>query len=182
MRPLACVLLALTFAAPAVAKDAPSFILGGGLTLPLADYGNVDGTGFDLGAGVSVPLGSGAFAAQLDGLFSRTGHDGVPGHTRIAGGMVGLVYRAPMKRSMKPYVRAAIGLLNVKTSQLIGIGFDTLPYSYSETKPSFGGGVGVMIGLGRTDLFVEGRVIVVNTADRSTTFVPLTIGIAFGRK
>lgn len=129
---------------------------------------------------MNFPLGSGAFAARLDGLFSRTGHDGVPGHTCMVGGMVGLIYRAPTQGSVKPYVRAAIGLTNVKTSQLIGIGFDTFPYSYSETKPSFGGGVGITIALGPMNLFVEGRVIVVNTAGQSTTFAPLTIGIAFG--
>src|SRR5207247_7550347 len=76
----------------------------------------------------------------------------------------------------------SIGLTNVKTSQLIGIGFDTFPYSYSETKPSFGGGVGITIALGPMNLFVEGRVIVVNTAGQSTTFAPLTIGMAFGGK
>lgn len=179
-------LVVLAAAAPTAAAE--RLYVGGGLALPVGDYAETDGAGFHVSASVDVPLGPGGLDARLDVLVARTAHDVVDGNTRTIGGMVGLSYRLPKRSSVTPYLVAGAGIHNVNGSTCIATGFQPCSlYSNGETKPSFGGGGGVTLDVGRLGLFFEGRVIVVKTSrlalsGPSTTLVPLTIGVSFPGK
>ncbi len=160
-----------------------SFGVGGGLTMPMGDYGDVDGMGFHLDGAVNIPIGSQGLGARIDALFSSTGHDSVEGidvggSTKIIGAMGSLVYEFGGEGSAKPYVLGGLGLHNIDASfDIEGVDLDL---DASETKLSFGGGAGVAFPVGGANLFAEGRIIIVTTSDSSTTFIPLTVGVRFG--
>jgi len=76
---------------------------------------------------------------------------------------------------VKPYVLGGLGLSNVK--------FSAGGTDQSETKVSFGFGAGVAfpLGTGGNRLFAETRYTSVSTSGSSVTFLPLVVGISFGK-
>jgi hypothetical protein len=70
-------------------------------------------------------------------------------------------------------VTGGLGLPNVKVDEL----------DYSATKVAFGFGAGVAfpLGTGGNRLFAETRYTSVSTDGSSTTFLPIIVGISFGK-
>jgi opacity protein-like surface antigen len=100
---------------------------------------------------------------------------GIAAHTtKIMGGMASVVYQFGAA-GPKPYVMGGLGLSNVK--------IDVSGTSASETKVAFGFGAGVSLpmGTGGSRLFAETRYTSVSTSGSSTTFLPLVVGISFGK-
>lgn len=179
---LGAVLMASAGAAPAVAQGA-EFSLGGGLTLPLGNFGDAAGTGFHGLAAVSfVPSGS-PIGIQVDGMFHRTGMDdnfalGDDVNTQIIQGTANAVYKFQTSEETKirPYLIGGVGLYSFK---LTGDDVED-PFGDAETDFGINGGAGFDFKFGSAGLFVEGRFHNVFSEGESTNFIPITVGVRLG--
>lgn len=149
--------------------------VGAGLLMPMGDYGDFDKMGFTGGLGGTYTL-PGGVGIRADVSYGTTGEkSGIADHsTKIMGGMASVVY-AFGTAGPKPYVLGGLGLSNVKVS--------AGGTSVSETKVAFGFGAGVSLpmGTGGSRLFAETRYTSVSTSGSSTTFLPIVVGISFGK-
>jgi opacity protein-like surface antigen len=149
--------------------------VGAGLLMPMGDYGDIDKMGFTGGVGgtYTLPGGVGIRADVTYGTSSEK--DGITPHTtKILGGMASVVY-AFGTAGPRPYVMGGLGLSNAKIS--------AGGTSASETKVAFGFGAGVSLpmGTGGSRLFAETRYTSISTSGSSLTFLPIVVGISFGK-
>jgi hypothetical protein len=182
---LALVAVALCVAAtrPAMAQAVGSLRYGvsAGVLMPMGDYNTVDKMGFVGGAGATYWLPGSPVGVRGDLSYSQTSHDaavtGFAGHTKIIGGMASVVYALnPASAPARILLNAGLGLYNVKVD-VTGGG------SASQSKIGFGGGAAVAfkMGTGSTRLIVGTRYTSVSTSGGSTKFLPITVGLSFGK-
>ena len=143
--------------------------------MPMGTYADFDKMGYTAGLGgpSNLPSGVGIRADLSYGTSSEK--SGVGAHsTKIMGGMASVVY-AFGSAGPKPYLLGGIGLSNVKA--------EAGGQSVSETKVSFGFGAGLTfpLGTGGNRLFAETRYTSVSTSGDPTTFLPIVVGISFGK-
>ena len=176
---LGAVLMASAGTAPAVAQGA-EFSLGGGVTLPLSDFGDAASTGFHGLAGVSfLPSGS-PVGIQVDGMFQRFGVEGAPdgfdGNFQLIQGTANAVYkfRSSEETKIRPYLIGGVGLYSFKATG------DDFPDTGSETDFGINAGAGFDFKVGAAGLFLEGRFHNVFSEGESLNFIPVTVGVRFG--
>jgi opacity protein-like surface antigen len=149
--------------------------VGAGLLMPMGDYGDIDKMGFTGGVGGTYNL-PGGVGIRADVTYGTTSEkDGITPHTtKILGGMASVVY-AFGAAGPRPYVMGGLGLSNAKIS--------AGGTSASETKVAFGFGAGVSLpmGTGGSRLFAETRYTSISTSGSSLTFLPIVVGISFGK-
>ena len=177
---MGAVLMATVGAVPAVAQGA-KFSVGGGLTLPLGDFGDAAGTGFHGLAAVGFQPANLPIGFQLDGMYQRFGVEDAPddfdANFQIIQGTVNAVYTfvTAEESTFHPYLIGGVGLYNAKAT-----GDDVPDDLGSETDFGINAGAGFNFQAGAVGLFVEGRFHNVFTEDESTNFIPITLGIRFG--
>ena len=174
---LAAAGLCMAAAAPASAQGSIRWGVNAGLLMPMGDYNTADKPGFIGGAGATYWLTGGQIGLRVDGSYSQTSHDGFSGHSKIAGGMASVVYGLlPASAPARPFVTGGVGYYNVKADDGAGT-------SVSESKVGFGFGAGVSLKLGTSSsrLILASRFTSVSTTGGSTTFLPITVGITFGK-
>jgi opacity protein-like surface antigen len=167
--------MALVVAARPASAQSIRWGLGAGLLMPTGNYADFDKMGYTAGLGgtYNLPGGVGIRADVSYGTSSEK--DGITAHdTKIMGGMASVVYSFA-SAGLKPYVLGGLGLSNVK--------FSSGGTDASSTKVSFGVGAGVAfpLGTGGNRLFAETRYTSVSTEGSSTTFLPIVVGISFGK-
>jgi hypothetical protein len=176
-------LVASVGTAPAVAQGGASFSLGGGLTLPLSDFGDAAGTGFHGLAAVSFVPANFPVGIQIDGMFHRLGVDDDPvfgdvdANFQIIQGTANAVYRfanSPDTR-VRPYLIGGVGIYNMKVT-----GDDVIGDPASESDFGINAGAGFDFVAGSVGLFVEGRFHNVFTDGNNTNFIPITVGVRLG--
>lgn len=163
--------------APAASAQTIRWGVGAGLQMPTGEYGDLDKLGWVAGGGGTYWLSSGKLGVRGDVSYGQTAHDTSGGSTKIAGGMASLVYGlGPSTASMRPFVTGGLGYYNVKV-EVTGLG------SASESKIGFGAGAGVSfkMGTGGMRVVVATRFTSVSTSGSSTTFLPITVGLSFGK-
>jgi len=177
---LGLVTVCCTALAGIAAAQAPSvhFGLGGGGTAPVGDYKDADKIGWHGLGMVQLALPALPLEIRVDGLYGRTTHKdisgtAVPGSTKLYGGLANVVYSIGPGIMMRPYVLGGIGIYHVTV--------DVPGTTGDETRFAFGVGGGVSVGAGRARLFVEGRFVSVRESGGSTSFVPFTAGVTFGK-
>jgi len=167
-------------AAPPVSAQGLRWGVNGGLLMPMGDYNTADKPGWIVGGGATYWLSGGAVGVRGDFSYGQTKHDGgFTGDTKIAGGMASLVYGlGPSSASMRPFVTGGLGFYNVKV-EFTGPGAS----SDSQSKVGFGVGAGVAFkaGTGGMRVVVATRFTSVSTDPSSTTFLPITVGLTFGK-
>jgi len=166
----------MVVAAPTVSAQGVRWGVNGGLLMPLGDYNTADKPGWIVGGGATYWLTGGSLGVRGDVSYGQTTHDGIGGNTKIAGGMASLVYAlAPSTAAARPFVTGGLGYYNVKID-VTGFG------SGSESKIGFGVGAGVAFkaGTGGMRVVLATRFTSVST-DPSWTFLPITVGLAFGK-
>ncbi len=181
--------LCVAVARPAMAQRRAGGAMGtlrygisGGIVMPMGDYNTIDKLGFVGGVGATYWLpGTGNIGVRGDLSYSQTSHDEAvttaAGHTKIIGGMASFVYALnPASAPARILLNAGLGFYNVKIDAT-GAG------SASESKVGFGGGAAVAfkLGTGSTRLVVGSRFTSVSTSGSSTTFLPITVGLTFGK-
>jgi len=182
MKRLGLVMLAMALcvvaARPATAQL--RYGVSAGVLLPMGDYNTVDKMGFVGGVGATYWLAGQPIGIRGDLSYSQSSHDeavSVAGHTKIIGGMASVVYALnPATAPARFLLNAGLGFYNVKIDATGG-------GSASESKIAFGGGVAVAfkMGTGGTRLVVGTRYTSVSTSGSSWTFLPITVGLSFGK-
>jgi hypothetical protein len=180
---LLAVALCVTAASPMKAQKAAGSMrygFSGGVVLPMGDYNKLDKMGFIGGVGATYWLAGQPIGIRGDVSYSQSSHDeavSVAGHTKIIGGMASVVYALnPANAPARIMLNAGLGFYNVKFDATGG-------GSASESKIGFGGGAAVAfkLGTGSTRLVVGTRYTSVSTSGSSTTFLPITVGLSFGK-
>jgi len=176
---LGAVLMAALGAAPVAAQGAKVSV-GGGLTLPLGDFGDATGTGWHGLAGVSFTPANFPIGFQVDGMFQRFSFDDVPdnidAHFQMINGTANAVYRFQVSEQTKvrPYLIGGVGLYNSKAT-----GDDVIDDS-SQTDFGINGGAGFDFTAGAVAIFLEGRFHNVFSDPDNANFIPISVGVRFG--
>jgi hypothetical protein len=173
---LVAVTVCVVAARPAMAQAVGHLRYGvsAGVLLPMGTYGDFDKMGFVGGVGATYWLPAGSIGVRGDLSYSQTSHDPGPGNSKIMGGMASLVYALnPASAPARIMLTGGLGYFNLKDSQGTG----------SVSKIGFGGGVAVAfkMGTGSTRLVLGTRFTSVSTTGGSTTFLPITVGLTFGK-
>jgi hypothetical protein len=172
-----CVAVAAPVSAQAPTPGGLRYGIHAGALLPMGNYADFDKLGWVAGAGGTYWLTGGSLGIQVDGSYSQTSHDGVPGKSNIVGGLASLVYGlSPATASARPFISGGLGYYNVKVDDGAGT-------SVSESKVGFGIGAGVSLKMGTSSnrIIIATRYTSVSTSGSSTTFLPLTVGLSFGK-
>ena len=158
----------------AQAPGRASFHIGGGIVLPVGDFGDSHKTGFQAIGGVSFGLAGLPFSLRVDGMYGQNSVDGVSGvKTSYFGGMAGAQFNLGSGPSpLKPYILAQAGMVSSKAS---GGGLS----SNSESDFALAGGGGLQFNLGSMNAFLEAKYMRV-MSDPSAGLVPILFGIRFG--
>ncbi len=180
---LGAALMASVGAAPAVAQGGAKFSLGGGLSLPLGDFGDAASTGFHGLAAVSFQPNNLPIGIQVDAMYQRFGVDdgGLAGdidaNFQVIQGTANAVYKFANSPDSKvrPYLIGGVGLYN---SKLTG---DDVPDNIDgSTDFGINAGAGFDFQAGAVALFVEGRFHNVFSDGDNTNFIPVTVGVRLG--
>lgn len=165
-------------AVPASAQARGYVGLGGGISIPTGNAGDVYKMGWlgQLIAGITAP--SGRFGGRIDGTYIRHSVDEVDdASTTLLGANGDLVFSPGSADSkFRPYLLGGVGFFNVK-SEVGSVEGD------SETEFAYNFGAGFRFGGGsnsRMSFFVEGRYISIQTEGNSTGLIPISIGIRWG--
>ena len=174
----AAALAAVLGTAPAAAQGA-EFSLGGGVSLPLGDFGDASSTGWHGLAAVSFAPSTFPLGFQLDGMYQRFGVDDggidLDLNTQLIQGTANAIYKFKTSEDsqFRPYLIGGVGVYNFKA-----VGDDS-PSDESNTEFGINAGAGFDIKVGSIGAFVEGRFHNV-FADENLNFIPITAGIRLG--
>lgn len=164
-------------AAQPAAQGTLRYGVSAGLLLPMSNYNTADKMGFIGGVGATYWLPVGNIGVRGDLSYSQTSHNNsIAGNTKIIGGMASFLYALnPASAPARWMLTGGLGLYNVKIS--------TATASASESKVGFGLGAAVAIKLGTssTRLVVGSRFTSVSTSNSATEFLPITVGLSFGK-
>lgn len=165
--------MALVVAARPASAQSIRWGVAAGLLMPMSDYGDFDKMGYTgaLGGTYQLPGGVGIRADFSYGTTSEKS-GATPHSTKLMGGMASVVY-AFSTAGPKPYITGGLGYYNIKVNEL----------NVSESKVAFGlgGGVAFPLGTGGNRLFAETRYTSVSTDGTATKFLPIVVGISFGK-
>jgi outer membrane protein with beta-barrel domain len=147
--------------------------IGGGLAIPVGNYGDEAKTGWLANLIGGFTTKGGIFGGRADLMWAQNGIVNAAGHERLLGLNADLVL-TPGHRpaNFHPYFLAGVGVFNARQS--------TTGVTGSETKLAINTGVGVQIHTGhRTDVFLEGRFISIR-ANSALNLIPITLGLRWG--
>ena len=176
---LGAVLMATAGAAPAMAQGA-KFSLGGGVTLPLSDFGDVASTGFHGLAAIGFQPANLPVGFQIDGMYQRFGFEDAPdefdGNFQIIQGTANVVYTftTAEESTFHPYLIGGVGVYNSKATG------DDVVSDESSTDFGVNAGAGFDFQAGSVGLFVEGRFHNVFGDGSDLNMIPITVGIRLG--
>ena len=112
------VLMVSLGAVPAAAQA--KFSLGGGLTLPMGDFGDGSKTGFHGLAAIGFQPANLPIGIQVDGMYQRFGVDvdDFDAHTQVIQGTANAVYTFTTSEAstFHPYLIGGVGIYNSKLS------------------------------------------------------------------
>lgn len=146
------------------------FGVGGGLTLPIGTYGDFDKAGWHVMGLIQFPISQSPIHARFDAMYGQTSHDVGSGNTTLTGATGDLLYHLGNRAStVRPYVLGGVGFYNVDVG------------GASESKFAFGVGGGILFSIGTMHAFLESRYMSVQTSGNSLTFLPVSLGLMFGR-
>ncbi|HUC42084.1 MAG TPA: hypothetical protein VMR92_14670 [Gemmatimonadales bacterium] len=179
MKQLGMVLLAVALGVsavrPAMAQGSWRYGLSAGALMPIGDYGKQDKMGWVAGAGATYWLpGTGNMGIRADVSYSSTSHEVGTGNNNILGGLASFVYALnPASAPARILLTGGVGYFNLKDTEV----------SASASKFGFAGGAAVAfkMGKGSTRLVVGSRYTSVSTDAGTVSFVPLTVGLSFGK-
>ena len=148
------------------------FGVGGGLTLPIGNFGDVDKAGWNLVGLIQLPISQSPIHLRFDAMYGQTSHKSpASGNTTLTGATADLLYHlGDHAAKVRPYVLGGLGFYNAD----FGGGS-------SESKLAFGFGGGILFGVGTMHAFLEGRYMSVQTSGSSLNFLPISVGVMFGR-
>jgi hypothetical protein len=176
---MAALALGLLVAAPAAHAQNARFGLGGGISIPLGDFGDGANVGWQGTGAVTFAPENSALGFQIDGTYSQFGLDGpLDVNSRFIYGTGNVVYTfstAPDTR-FRPYLIGGAGIYNIGFT-----GDDADLAGDSSTEFGINAGAGFNFDAGGTGLFIEGRFHnVFGDGPSDAQFIPITVGVRFG--
>jgi len=141
-----------------------------GAAVPLSDLGNSFSTGFNVTGtiGINVPLLPVGF--RIDAAYNQFGAKGTSNvNAKIAGVSGNVVFGMPGV-VITPYLIGGVGYYRVSSSATGSVASNNF---------GFNAGAGVKIPLIAFSTFIEARYNRVSESGRSTSFVPVTVGVMF---
>jgi opacity protein-like surface antigen len=181
----AALAVSLLLSASAVHAQGAEFSLGGGASVPLADFDDASNIGFHGLVGISFTPSSFPLGIQIDGMYQRLKQDQDlftgDRSNQIIQGTANLVYKfkTSEESTFRPYIIGGLGIYNFKT---VG-GDDVSPPGEGDTSTDFGlnAGAGFDFKAGGAGLFLEGRFHnVFGDGPSDAQFIPITVGIRLG--
>jgi hypothetical protein len=147
------------------------FGVGGGLTLPMGNYADVDKAGWHVMGLIQFPISQSPIHARFDAMYGQTSRKApASGNTTLTGATGDLVYHLGNRAStVRPYVVGGLGFYNVDGG------------GGSDTKFAFGAGGGILFSIGTMHAFLETRYMSIQRSGSSYTFLPVTLGLMFGQ-
>ena len=185
LKALTAVAMATAFTASTAHAQTPvSFGVGGGVNVPLSDFGDQAKLGFQGTALVEFAPANLPVGFRVDGTYQQNNFSddvGVDGKFQQIYGTADVMYTfktAPESR-IHPYLIAGGGVYNLKAK------VDGVDDTGSDTKFGVNGGAGFNMSAGSATVFLEARFHNVFTSDddtgaSNTNFIPITIGVKFG--
>jgi hypothetical protein len=169
-------------AAPSLCAQGNRFSLGGGATFPTGDYSDIAKTGWHATGSINFGRHDSRFGLLIDGTYGELGLDNGGSfdvRQQWIYGTGNLVFRFKRASASKldPYIIGGAGVYHSR-----GIGNDAdLFGDTSATDFGVNGGIGVNYALTGITLYLEGRYHTVFSDPSNTHFIPLTLGVRFGR-
>jgi hypothetical protein len=164
------------------------FAIGGGGTLPTGTFDDVAGTGWHGMAAIGLQPADFPIGFQVDGMYSRFGVDAaenIDADWELIQGTADAVFKFKSSEESKfhPYLIGGVGGYHVKAVGNDAAGAD------GETDFGVNAGAGFDFSLGNLSAFLEARYHAVFSGttdpetleDATASFVPITIGIRFGK-
>lgn len=155
------------------------FSLGGGVSVPTGDFDDAVKLGWHAMGAVRVSPENWPVQLQLDGNLGRFNDESsldVRSQVIYGTGNVLYEFRDPAE-TFEPYLIGGVGVYNLNPS-----GDDVPAGVRSETNLGINVGAGFDFMVGSTELFMEGRFHDIFTGDPGTQFLPITLGLRFGRR
>jgi hypothetical protein len=170
-------------AASSLSAQGNRFALGGGATFPTGKYSDIANVGWHGTGSLNFGRQNSRFGLLIDGTYSELGlnAEGFDVKQRWIYGTANIVYRFKRAGSevskVEPYIMTGGGVYNSK-----GTGSDAALFGDNEgTDFGVNGGLGVNYNVSRVVLYLEARYHSVFTSGDDSHFIPLTLGIRFGR-
>src|SRR3954454_15825618 len=171
------------FAVSSLSAQGNRFALGGGATFPTGKYSDIANVGWHGTGSLNFGRQNSRFGLLIDGTYSELGlnAEGFDVKQRWIYGTANLVYRFKRAGSeaskVEPYIMTGGGVYNSK-----GLGSDAALFG-DNTGTDFGvnGGLGVNYTVSRIVLYLEARYHTIFASGDDSHFIPLTLGIRFGR-
>jgi hypothetical protein len=159
------------------------FAIGGGATFPTGKYSDIANVGWHGTGSLNFGRQNSRFGLLIDGTYSELGFnaEGFDVKQRWIYGTANLVYRFKRAGSeaskVEPYIMTGGGVYNSK-----GTGSDAALFG-DNTGTDFGvnAGLGVNYSVSRVVLYLEARYHTIFVSGDDSHFIPLTLGIRFGR-
>jgi hypothetical protein len=168
---------------PSLYAQGNRFALGGGASIPTGKFSELANMGWHATGSLNFGRHDSRLGLLIDGTYSEFGFDveGFDVKQRWIYGTANLVYRFKRAGSeasrFNPYVIGGGGVYNSK-----GIGNDAdLFGDDSSTDFGLNAGLGLNYTVSRIVLYLEGRYHTVFTEADDSHFIPVTLGVRFGR-
>jgi hypothetical protein len=152
------------------------FNLGAGASMPMGDFDDMYGTGFNVTGSVGWHPTESAFGIRFDASYDRLNGEDPPGavpmleDASIFSGLGEVTLRIPRALGLNPYIVGGGGVYRFS---------DYGGSSESQTEWGWNAGGGLRFGWGFTSLFVEARYMSVGTPGDRAEWVPIILGITF---
>src|SRR5215213_200834 len=168
---------------PSLYAQGNRFAFGGGASIPTGKFSELANMGWHATGSFNFGRHDSRLGLLIDGTYSEFGFDveGFDVKQRWISGTANLVYRFKRAGSeasrFNPYVIGGGGVYNSK-----GIGDDAALFG-NDSSTDFGlnAGLGVNYTVSRIVLYLEGRYHTVFTDADDSHFIPVTLGVRFGR-
>lgn len=160
---------ALLLLAPGAAAAQVGGLVGGGLSSPIGDFGDVASSGYHARLGVQVGVPTLPVAIRLDGDYHRFGEaDPALDPTSILGGALGVVFELPGV-GLSPYFLLGAGRYRV----------DAGPAGLSEATQhnGFQVGFGVALGTVGPGVTFELRLVRIDGDGGASSLVPISVAL-----
>jgi hypothetical protein len=137
--------------------------IGGGVAMPMGDFGDAFKMGFGGGAGLFVYPGGSRIGLRAEvGYMTFDDELDLDIKAEPLTVMGSILVPLTTGSTATPYLLGGAGILSDDGSAL-----------------AFQGGLGVSIGTGSTRFFIEGKYLTSSKDDFTTSFIPLSAGVSF---
>jgi hypothetical protein len=150
------------------------FNLGGGIPLPMGDFDDMYGRGYNVTGSVGWHPTESAFGIRFDAAYDRlngeTFQSTALNDASILSGLAEVTLRVPRALGLNPYFVGGAGIHRFS---------DYGATNLSSTEWGWNAGGGLRFGWGFTSMFVEARYMSIGTPADRAEYVPIILGITF---